>query len=182
MSSKKWTLILAVLIIASMILTACPAPEAQVVEKIVTQPGSVDVSGEFDLLIAQTDNVEVGNGDGVLIDDLNIEPYAAGYELTQIVPGQAGTVNTIEVEGGTPGQNTTFAYALVTGSFNVPSCAGLTVDLNWPTVLGTGTADGTGHAELSMMVPAVASGLTAHVQAVELATCQKTNLYTITFP
>jgi len=143
---------------------------------------SVDVSGEFYLLIAQTDNVEVGNGDGILVDDLNIEPYSAGYQLTQIVPGQAGTVNTIEVEGGTPGQNTTFAYALVTGSFNVPGCAGLTVDLNWPTVLGSGTADGTGHAELSMMVPAVASGLTAHVQAVELATCQKTNLYTITFP
>lgn len=149
---------------------------------VALDSSSVDVSGEFYLLFAQTDNVEIGGGDGVLVDDINIVPAAAGYQLTQIVPGVAGTINTIEVEGGTPGQNTTFAYALMTGSFSVPGCAGLTVDLNWPTVLGSGTADGTGHAELSMMVPAVASGLTAHVQAVELATCQKTNLYTITFP
>ncbi len=143
---------------------------------------TVDVSGQFYLLIAQTDNVELGGGDGVLVDDLNIAPYSAGYQLTQITPGTAGTVNTIEVEGGTPGQNTTFAYALLTGSFAVPGCAGLSVDLNWPTVIGSATADASGHAEFSMMVPGVASGLTAHVQAVELSTCQKTNLYTITFP
>lgn len=149
---------------------------------VALDSSSVDVSGEFYLLIAQTDNVELGGGDGVLVDDLNIVPYSGGYQLTQITPGTAGTTNTIEIEGGTPGQASTFAYAFMTGSFAVPGCAGLTVDLNWPTVIGSGVANASGHAELSMMVPGVASGITAHVQAVELATCQKTNLYTITFP
>ncbi len=36
MSVKKLSALLGVLLVASMILTACPAPEAQVVEKIVT--------------------------------------------------------------------------------------------------------------------------------------------------
>ena len=37
MSLKKWSVVLGVLLVASMILTACPAPQPQVVEKIVTQ-------------------------------------------------------------------------------------------------------------------------------------------------
>jgi len=37
MSLKKWSVVLGVLVIASMILTACPAPAPQVVEKVVTQ-------------------------------------------------------------------------------------------------------------------------------------------------
>lgn len=37
MSLKKWSVVLGILVITSMILTACPAPAAQVVEKVVTQ-------------------------------------------------------------------------------------------------------------------------------------------------
>ncbi len=37
MSIKKWSVLLGVLLIASMVLTACPAPTPQVVEKVVTQ-------------------------------------------------------------------------------------------------------------------------------------------------
>ncbi len=37
MSLKKWSVVLGVLVVVSMILTACPAPQAQVVEKVVTQ-------------------------------------------------------------------------------------------------------------------------------------------------
>jgi oligopeptide transport system substrate-binding protein len=37
MSLKKMSVVLGVLLIASMVLTACPAPQPQVVEKIVTQ-------------------------------------------------------------------------------------------------------------------------------------------------
>jgi hypothetical protein len=37
MSLKKMSVVLGVLLIASMVLTACPAPAPQVVEKVVTQ-------------------------------------------------------------------------------------------------------------------------------------------------
>ena len=37
MSLKKWSVVLGVLLVASMVLTACPAPQPQVVEKVVTQ-------------------------------------------------------------------------------------------------------------------------------------------------
>lgn len=37
MSGKKWFALVAVLVVASMVLTACPAPQTQVVEKVVTQ-------------------------------------------------------------------------------------------------------------------------------------------------
>ena len=37
MSLKKWSVVLGVLVVASMLLTACPAPAPQVVEKVVTQ-------------------------------------------------------------------------------------------------------------------------------------------------
>jgi oligopeptide transport system substrate-binding protein len=37
MSAKKWSIMLAVLIVASLVLTACPPPQPTVVEKVVTQ-------------------------------------------------------------------------------------------------------------------------------------------------
>ncbi len=37
MSLKKWSFVLGILVIASMILTACPAPQPQVVKEVVTQ-------------------------------------------------------------------------------------------------------------------------------------------------
>ena len=37
MSLKKWSVVLGVLVVVSLLLTACPAPAPQVVEKVVTQ-------------------------------------------------------------------------------------------------------------------------------------------------
>jgi len=37
MSLKKWSFVLGILVVASMVLTACPAPQPQTVEKVVTQ-------------------------------------------------------------------------------------------------------------------------------------------------
>ena len=54
MSIKKWSVLLGVLIIASMILTACPAPTPQVVEKIVVQTQVVEKEKQ----VVQTQVVE----------------------------------------------------------------------------------------------------------------------------
>jgi hypothetical protein len=149
---------------------------------VALDSSNVDVSGEFYLLIAQSDNVAIGAGDGILIDDMNIVPVASGYQLTTITPGTAGVTNFIEVEGGTPGEASTFGYGFGLGSFPVPGCAGLTVDMGSPTLIGSDVANAGGFSSIGVFVPAAASGITAYVQAVELSTCQKTNLYTISFP
>ena len=53
MSIKKLSVVLGVLLIASMVLTACPAPQPQVVEKVVTQVVEQKVE------VVQTQIVEV---------------------------------------------------------------------------------------------------------------------------
>ena len=53
MSIKKMSVVLGVLLIASMVLTACPAPQPQVVEKVVTQVVEQKVE------VVQTQIVEV---------------------------------------------------------------------------------------------------------------------------
>jgi FG-GAP repeat protein len=143
---------------------------------------NVDISGQFYLCIAQTDNLPLGEADGVLVDDLSIAPAAAGYRMTQITPGVTGISNTVEIEGGTPGQDSTFAYGFVTGSFSVPGCPGLSVELAFPNLIASVPADALGHAEVSSFVPAAVSGRTVYLQAVELSTCQKTNMLAHTFP
>ena len=37
MLTKKWAILLGVLVVASLILTACPQPEPQVIEKVVKE-------------------------------------------------------------------------------------------------------------------------------------------------
>ncbi|MAW61952.1 MAG: hypothetical protein CMJ94_14135 [Planctomycetes bacterium] len=143
---------------------------------------SIDISGDFYLLFAQTDNFPVGEDDGILIDDINIVPAVSGYQITSISPGTAGAANTIQVEGATPGVDSTFAYSVRLGSTPVPGCAGLTVDLKLPTILGNDTADAAGNASFTAFVPPFASGVTVYLQAGELSTCQVTPLYTHVFP
>jgi FG-GAP repeat protein len=144
---------------------------------------SVDISGDFYLLFAQTDNFPVGELDGILIDDITITPViGGGYQISDFTPGTAGGVNTIMLDGGTPGVASTFAYDFRLGSTPIPGCPGLTVDLKKPRVLGSAIADGTGHAEFSAFVPPAASGVQIYLQAVELSTCQVADVYGFMFP
>lgn len=143
---------------------------------------SVDISGDFYLLFAQTDNFPVGEDDGILIDDITIAPISSGYSIVSLTPGTAGTANSINVEGATPGAASTFAYSGLLGSTPVPGCTGLTSDLKRPTVLGSANADASGNAAFSAFVPPFATGITVYIQAVELSSCQITPVYTHTFP
>jgi len=43
MSTKKWTVLLAVLVIASMLLAACPAPAPETVTQVVKETVVVEV-------------------------------------------------------------------------------------------------------------------------------------------
>ncbi|MCH2100998.1 MAG: hypothetical protein MK209_03650 [Planctomycetes bacterium] len=143
---------------------------------------SVDISGDFYLLFAQTDNFPIGEDDGILIDDINIAPVSSGYSIVSFTPGTAGRQNSINVEGATPGAASTFAYSFVLGSTPVPGCAGLRADLKRPNVLGSSRADAAGSASYIAFVPPSATGITVHIQAAELSSCQITPVYTHTFP
>lgn len=142
---------------------------------------SVDITGDFYLLFAQTDNFGLGDGDGLLIDDIEIMPVSSGYQITMVTPGTAGAINTVELEGATPGEETYFVYSSRLGSTLIPGCGNMVVDLLRPNILPPVIADGTGHCELSSSVPPWVSGLTVYLQAVEPTTCQVAPLYTQVF-
>jgi oligopeptide transport system substrate-binding protein len=58
MSVKKWSVLLGVLVVASLILTACPAPQQQVVEKVVTQIVEQKVEVEKTVVVEKEKVVE----------------------------------------------------------------------------------------------------------------------------
>lgn len=97
-------------------------------------------------------------------------------------PGTAGTVNTLAAEAATPGNTIYFVYSLALGSTNVPGCGGVSVDINSPKVAGSASAGVDGTASISSFVPGAASGLTVHVQSVEIESCTVSNLVSYTFP
>ncbi len=61
MLSKKWAILLALLVVSSLILTACPAPEPQVIEKVVIETVIVEVEKavEVQKIVEVTTEVEV---------------------------------------------------------------------------------------------------------------------------
>ena len=68
------------------------------------------------------------------------------------------------------------------GTFIIPSgpCAGLSIDIGAPTLAGFFTANASGDLSISTTLPAGACGLT--VQAVDMATCTKSNSITLRSP
>jgi len=61
MLTKKWAILLGVLVIASLVLTACPQPEPQVIEKIVKETVVVEVEKPIEVqkIVQVTTEVEV---------------------------------------------------------------------------------------------------------------------------
>jgi len=141
----------------------------------------VNTDGPFYLLFAQSDNFPIGEGDGVLIDDITVAPAATGPVLS-ITPGVAGTVNTLQVDNGTPQGMFYFIYGFAPGSVAVPGCQGLTADINNPQIAGNDLSDNAGVASISVPVPASASGVTVQLQAVNITHCEKTDVLVHTFP
>lgn len=98
-----------------------------------------------------------------------------GVRLEAPTPGVAGVDNTFVATGAVPGETVHFAYGLSTGSTPVPGCP-TEVQLAGAAVLGSAVADGAGRAALTLPVSMAADGRTVHLQAVQLATCDVSNL------
>ena len=84
--------------------------------------------------------------------------------------------------GAAPGAGIHFVYGLKAGTFKVPGCPGLTVDIEMPVIAGISAADPLGQASFSGFVPSKLSGRTVLIQAVEHSACTASNLVTHTFP
>ncbi len=102
--------------------------------------------------------------------------YAGAPLILSGTPGLAGTTNHLRVIDATPGATVHFVWGSAPGTTPVPGCAGLEVGIDQAQVLGAALADPSGLAFVSVAVPASAAGATVYAQAVELASCTRSNL------
>lgn len=85
----------------------------------------------------------------------------------------AGTI-TLTVTDATPNAQVGFAGGLSHGSFDIPSCPGVTATLERPVVLGSARADASGTATLTLTPPSRLAGTRVYVQALDIGGCLTT--------
>lgn len=99
------------------------------------------------------------------------------FMLLPLNPGTAGTANTFQVSGATPGGQVRFIWGFDQTAFPADNiCSGLDVDILNFRNLTTVTADGAGNAFFNINVPANFAGVTVLLQAVDIDSCTKSNL------
>lgn len=123
------------------------------------------------------------DGDGNLTATCDIGAYEFGFILLPPTPGEARVPNTLEVTGAPPSREISFVFGFnADPNAGVPGCPGVFVDIDQFAVLGTATSDASGNASLNANAPPSVAGLTVRLQAVELVSCQVSNLVVHTFP
>jgi hypothetical protein len=90
----------------------------------------------------------------------------------------AGTTHTFRMEGFTPGSQVYLLAGTAAGSVAVPGCAGQSVGIRQPRVLGPTRAAADGVVSVTVPIPAALAGVQARLQAVELASCTLSTLAT----
>lgn len=111
-----------------------------------------------------------------------VEACDPGLNLGDLRPGIADEVNSITATAVTPGEVVTFVYGRQAGETPVPGCPGVSVAIQSPTIAGSAIGDIEGEATLTAFVPAIASGLTIRIQAVEAGSCRISNVVVHSFP
>lgn len=93
---------------------------------------------------------------------LTIETYEMLLSASPLIAGQPAA---LDVAGAVPGHRVYFVRGLMgLGSYPVPQL-GVTLELHAPSLIGSDTADGAGHAGISVNVPAGAAGRSVWLQA-----------------
>lgn len=97
-----------------------------------------------------------------------------------VTPGVAGLVNTLGVDGATPGKVAFLAAAvddpLDRGYTTLTSCEPLGLAMEEPRIVATAVADAAGHATFEWTVPAALAGSTLRFQAFQRGTCALSNV------
>lgn len=94
-------------------------------------------------------------------------PPVSNPVLTELDPGSAGGTSTLIVTNAPPGSNVIFKYSFNVGTNLISGgiCNGQFLSINNPKTISSTTADGTGTASINVPIPAIADGLTLHLQA-----------------
>ncbi|MCL4196883.1 MAG: hypothetical protein KJZ69_05260 [Phycisphaerales bacterium] len=133
--------------------------------KDINDAGQMAVFGEY------TDGRERG---------FLVTPYR--FEMSDPVPGRAGTVNTITVTGLQPNQRVHLVWGTREGAQKIrAACPGGTLLIRDPIALPAVRADGSGVATITLNIPLIARGRTVRLQAVALVECQISHTITWTF-
>ncbi|MCL4197208.1 MAG: hypothetical protein KJZ69_06915 [Phycisphaerales bacterium] len=133
--------------------------------KDINDAGQMAVFGEY------TDGRERG---------FLVTPYL--FEMSDPVPGRAGTVNTITVTGLQPNQRVHLIWGTQEGAQKVrAACPGGTLLIRDPQALPAVRADQSGVATITVNVPLIARGRTVRLQAVAPIECQISHSVTWTF-
>ncbi len=141
-------------------------PDVELLDaKDINDAGQMAVFGEY------TDGRERG---------LLVTPYL--FEMSDPVPGRAGTVNTITVTGLQPNQRVHLVWGTSEGAQKVrAACPGGTLLIRDPIALPAVRADVNGVATITVNVPLIARGRTVRLQAVAPIECQISHTVTWTF-
>jgi probable HAF family extracellular repeat protein len=102
-------------------------------------------------------------------------------KLEDPVPGIAGMVNTISVTEASPGARIYLVWGLNAGMVQLPGCAGATILINRPLLIGSVTANEHGKAEFSAYVPSKIAGRPIRIQTLEPGACHVSNVVVHTF-
>lgn len=105
------------------------------------------------------------------------------FTLLPVDPGQAGGVNTWTTINGTPDRRMVVFFCKAFGEAQVPiaACAHVNLDFLFARNLGNAVADAEGTAHYERNVSAMGEGATWHFQAIDVATCELTDVVTTTF-
>ncbi|MCL4197571.1 MAG: hypothetical protein KJZ69_08765 [Phycisphaerales bacterium] len=116
-----------------------------------------------------------GQGRGFLVT-----PYL--FEMSDPVPGRAGTQNTVTITGLQPNQRVHLVWGTREGAQKIHSgCAGGTLLIRDPQALPAVRADANGVATITVNVPLIARGRTIRMQAVAPVECQISHTVTWVF-
>jgi hypothetical protein len=125
-----------------------------------------------------------GNGGFVVSPPPTITEIAIVPKCLPPTPGTAGTLNTIQISGGQPGNAMWFGFGTICGPLTVPCSPPVTYDISNPIVFVPIITDPRCNAFLQVSVPATLSGVTVLIQGLEIVgtICKVTNLVPHTFP
>lgn len=101
--------------------------------------------------------------------------------LSPPAPGAAGQVNRVVLHNATPGARLQLLWSLQEGRATVPSCPGRDLGLAAPRLAASAVAGPGGVATFQVFVPPSAAGRTIYLQAIEKASCLRSQVLATTF-